>query len=92
MVAELRIEAQEWWSLGHNLTCVATEFEAAPARSESIAAAVGPPGLADVVRDFASTWQVTRSRMVDSLQALAAAAAAVGAVGDAPGDTEGSDS
>lgn len=64
-------------SLGSDLITVSSEFEYANAHSDGIASAVGHPGLADTVRDFAHKWDDTRKAMVDGLRGLGQAASAV---------------
>lgn len=76
-MADLRIDLDAVTELGSSLTTVADEFENATTKSDRIADAVGHDGLADVVRNFASSWDDTREKMTENLRLLADASVQV---------------
>ncbi|MGC3995885.1 MAG: hypothetical protein QM779_17515 [Propionicimonas sp.] len=73
----LIVEVDAIRTMGNDLKSVAAEFDGANANSDAIADAVGHPGLADTVRDFAHGWDDTRGKMVDAMNALGDAAITV---------------
>lgn len=87
-MGKLVIDVAALQSLSSNLTTVASEFENANTNSDAIASAVGHPGLAGTVRDFAHGWDDTRGKMVEGIRALADSSQAV-ADGWIELDTEG---
>lgn len=73
----MQVEVDAVATLGADLKSVAAEFESANTNSDSIAAAVGHQGLAEVVRDFAHGWDDKRGKMVKAMNALGDAATQV---------------
>ncbi len=60
--------------LGTDMALIASEFEHANTRSDTIAEAVGHEGLASAITDFAHGWDDRRKEMVDSISFVADAA------------------
>ncbi|MFT4108298.1 hypothetical protein [Propionicimonas sp.] len=73
----LIVEVDAIRTMGNDLKSVAAEFDGANANSDVIADAVGHPGLAEEVRDFAHGWDDTRAKMVEAMKALGDAAITV---------------
>lgn len=76
-MSQLVIDVEAIQSLGSNLSTIAGEFENANTNSDSIAAAVGHPGLSETVRSFAHGWDDKRGKMVEGIRGLADASQAV---------------
>ena len=77
-MSDLDIETDVLIEGGRALRVVAQEFQDANVRSDGIAAAVGHPGLADRIREFAHGWDDTRKGMLEGIGFLAEAAEGVG--------------
>jgi uncharacterized protein YukE len=74
----LRVDTHMLREAGSQLRTVAQEFSNADAESEDVAEAVGHPGLAGKLRDFATKWDGTRKDMLENIASLAKAASATG--------------
>jgi len=76
-MADLNIELSELTVLSGNLTTVRTQLEGAEKFSETVASYAGDDQLSQVIRDFASKWNVRRGFLLDDLEQIAAAAEAI---------------
>lgn len=73
----MQVEVEAIAKLGEDLIAVATEFDAANAKSNEIADAVGHPELAQAVKDFAHGWDDKREKIAKATRALGDAATQV---------------
>jgi hypothetical protein len=64
---QLIVDTEFLRDTGAQIATVKAEFENAKTNSEDVAAAVGHPGLAERVREFASNWDQRRSELVEQL-------------------------
>lgn len=78
MSGRLTVDTTALREAGTSLRSVATEFDRANVRSDTVADAVGHAGLASAVRDFAHGWDDTRADMVEGMAALADACTGIG--------------
>lgn len=74
----LTLSTDELIEAGRSLRTVATEFEHANVRSETVAGAVGHADLADRVREFAHGWDDRRAKMLGNVQSLAQSCTGIG--------------
>jgi hypothetical protein len=67
---KLKVDTQSLRDTAAALKLIKTEFDDANANSDTLADAVGEPGLASRVRDFAQNWDMRRKDMVDKIATL----------------------
>ena len=76
-MADLDIDLDDLESLVSTLGVVRTEFDSAEQFATTVADLVGHDGLAGVVRDFATQWNLRRSELLEELDYLAAATTSI---------------
>ena len=76
-MADLRIDVDGLTELANQLSVIRTQLDGAEKFSSSVAGLVGDDRLAQVVRDFAEKWNLSRGFFIDDLAQLGAAAEAI---------------
>lgn len=77
-MGQLRLSTDELVDAGTDLHRVARELDTAEVTADRLADAVGHPGLAAKVKDFAYGWVTRRTEMLDDVARLADACHAIG--------------
>lgn len=77
MVADLDIDLDDLEALVGVLAVVRREFDGAEQFATTVADLVGHDGLAGVVRDFATQWNLRRSELLEELDYLAEATTSI---------------
>lgn len=72
-MADLQIDLDQLETLMANMKVVRSDFEGAEQFSQTVADLVGHDGLAGVVRDFASQWNMRRAELLEELDFIAQA-------------------
>lgn len=76
-MADLDIQLDQLSVLSESLTDLYSQLEGAEKISETVSGYAGDGQLAQVIRDFASAWNLRRGFLLDELEQLAAAAEAI---------------
>lgn len=77
MAEVLKVDTESVRSVSTNLTRITTELTDAQAHSDDAADAVGHNGLAGALRNFASSWDDRRLKLINQIAQLRDSATAV---------------